>query len=167
MTTDRPASTSGAGIPRQPPARTTVAALPCPDPTRLAGLVARAWLEVVAGRRPLAQLDGLLAPAARTRLCRLRDRVGVAPDPTCARVRRVTASRPAADACEAVVLIERAGRTTAIAVRLERHRTTWRVVELTPPEAGLRPLPTASCPHPGRPRDAFDEAEEEARLEAG
>jgi hypothetical protein len=40
------------------------------------------------------------------------------------------------------VLLEQAGRITALAIRLERHRGSWRVVELTSPEAGLAPLAT-------------------------
>lgn len=133
MTAARPARTRPAG--GRPPG---------PDPTRLAGLLARTWLEIRAGRRPLGQLEPLLAPAVRRRLLlQLRTRprgepIGVG------RISRVTATRPTTEACEATVLVEYDGRTTAFAVRLEQHRGTWRVVELTPPEAGLPPLSTAS-----------------------
>jgi hypothetical protein len=134
---------------------------PGPDPCRLAGMLARSWLEVRERRRPLAQLAPLLAPSLQRRL--EHQLMRSAPSryhPT--RVRRVTASWPSTDACEAAVVVERGGRTTAIAVRLERHLGAWRVVELTAPEDGLPPLPTASLPAGHRRRDAFDEALEEA-----
>lgn len=115
-----------------------------PEPERLAAIIARTWIEVRIGRRPLAQLLPLVAPAVRRRLVAqlppARTLHGI-PD---ARVRRVVASRPSPRACEATVLIERSGRVTAIAIRLERHRGAWRVVELTAPESGLAPLSTTA-----------------------
>lgn len=142
-----------------PPPRSTTAGTVPPgiDPGRLAGLLARAWLEVRARRRPLAQLAPLLTPAVRRRL-----EVQIAPVETArhlgqAHVRRVRTSQPSSMACEAVVLVEQDERTSAIVVRLERHHARWRVVELASPEAGLPALRTASHPTP-RPRpDAFDE----------
>lgn len=130
---------------------------PGPDPARLAGLLARAWLEVRARRRPLAQLAPLLAPAV---LRRLAVQVAPADDDAArcpARVRSVIAREPSASACEAVVVVDQGKRTSAIAVRLERHRGSWRVVELAAPEAGMPALRTASCPTTHRPPDAFDE----------
>lgn len=145
------------------PARNTLPAGrpgPEPDPRRLAGLLARAYVEVRDGRRPVDQLAPLLAPSLQRRLARhrppARRRAQQPP-----RVRRVTASWPTRDACEAAVIIERAGRASAVAVRLERHRGRWRVVELTAPEEGLAPLATASLPPGHRPRDAFDDVLEE------
>lgn len=141
--------------PRADRSRPTGGRPPAPDPARLAVVLARLWLEVRAGRRPLRQLTPLLSPAARRRLA-----AQLTADPTeapAARIRRVVATHPAPDACEATVLVERRGRTTAIAVRLERHRGAWRAVELTAPETGMAALPTASLPADHRPRDAFDE----------
>lgn len=139
--------------------------VPGPDPVRLAGLLARAWLEVRDGRRPLAQLDPLLSPAVRRRLtgqlatpAPRNGRDGRNPP----RVRRLIASTPAEGVREVTVLVEQSGRTTAIAVRMERHRGRWRAVELTAPETGLAPLPTGSVVGVRRVRDAFDEVFEEA-----
>lgn len=134
---------------------------PDPDPQRLAGLLAQAWLEVRTGRRPLHQLRPLLSPATFRRLAAQLRRCPPAPAESI-RVRRVTASHPTPEACEATVLIDQNGRTTAIAVRLERHLGAWRAVELTAPESGLPPLHTRSLPADHRPRDAFDEVLEEA-----
>ncbi len=135
---------------------------PAPDPVRLAGLLARAWLEVRSGRRALTQLRPLVSPATFRRLGTQLRRLppGAATDGP--RVRRVVASSPAPGVCEATVLIEQRGRTTAIAMRLERHLGAWRAVEFTAPEAGLRPLPTRSLPAGHVFRDAFDEVLEEA-----
>lgn len=134
---------------------------PNPSPEGLAHLLVQAWLEVRSGRRPLSQLDPLVAPAARRRLAaQLPSR----PDHTLpvGRVQRVRSYAPTRDACEASVVVRRGERTTAFAVRLERHRGIWRAVELTAPEAGLAPLPTASLGRDAPLRDAFDEAADEA-----
>ena len=132
-----------------------------PDPARLAALLARTWLEVRSGRRPFAQLSPYLAPAAARRLqAQLSPRMGGAVG-AAARIRRVVTCQPAPRVHEACVLLEQDGRTTALAVRLERHRGVWRAVELTAPEAGLAPLPTASLPDDAPVRDAFDEVADE------
>lgn len=133
-----------------------------PDPARLASLLVRVWLEVRAGRRPLAQLAPLVAPAARRRLAAQLRGPTAAAVPAAARVRTVRTYAPGPDAHEACVLVDQGGRTTAVAVRLERHRGAWRAVELTAPEAGLPALPTASLGVDAPVRDAFDEAAEEA-----
>ncbi|MTV26015.1 hypothetical protein FTX61_11430 [Nitriliruptoraceae bacterium ZYF776] len=131
-------------------------------PEDLARLLVRAAAEVTAGRRPLRQLEPLLAPGLTRRLGAelRRGRHRDAPTP---RVRRVLVAPPTpSGAVEATVLVEREGRTTAVAVRLERHRGAWRATELTSPEAGYAPLVTASQADPSwRPRDAFDEVAEE------
>jgi hypothetical protein len=134
---------------------------PGPAPDRLAHLLVQVWLEVRAGRRPLSQLDPLLAPAARRRLAA---QLPTRPDPSApvGRVQRVRSYAPTRDACEASVVVRHGVRATAFAVRLERHRGVWRAVELTAPEAGLAPLPTASLGIDAPLRDAFDEAAEEA-----
>lgn len=130
-----------------------------PDPARLAGLLVLAWSEVLDGRRPFAQLAPLLSPAIERRLAaQLAAERGRAPRGV--RIRRVVTGAQVPGTCEASVVLEWSGRVSAVAVRLERHRGAWRVVELTAPEAGMHPLSTASRPH-GSP-DAFDEALEEA-----
>jgi hypothetical protein len=153
------------GVPSRPAIGLTqplTARPPGPDPVRLAALLARTWLEVQAGQRPLAQLRPLVAPAVSHRLAaQLSPRIAGTPGPP-ARVRKVVARWPSERACEATVLVERMGRTTALAIRLEAHRGTWRAVELSAPEAGLPALATASLPADHRVRDAFDEVLEEA-----
>ncbi|MFP4149950.1 MAG: Rv3235 family protein [Nitriliruptoraceae bacterium] len=129
-------------------------------PARVAGLLVLAWAEVQAGRRPLRQLDPLLSPAIRRRLA-VQAPPRRPPSEQAIALRRIVVRHPTPDACEAVVLVERDRRVTAVAVRLERHLGRWRAVDLTAPEAGLTALPTASLPPGYRPRDAFDEVEEE------
>ncbi len=133
-------------------------ASPAPDPDRLARLLVQVWLEVQHGRRPFSQLSPLVTPALRRRLFAQLPRRPVLGGAPRIRVARVIACFPASDVFEASVLVEQDERTTAVAVRLERHRGAWRAVELTAPEQGLTPLTTASLPRPtGPPRDAFDE----------
>ncbi|MFA9430093.1 Rv3235 family protein [Egicoccus sp. AB-alg2] len=154
------ASRRPGGRPRRAPRRAA------PDPRQLAALLVRAWLEVRAGRRPLRQLAPLVAPAVYGRLAdqlagRGHGAGTVAHLGTVARVGQVRACCPTDDVCEAAVTIHHATRTTAVAVRLERHLGLWRAVELTAPESGLAPLTTASLPPGWRPRDAFDEVLED------
>lgn len=133
-------------------------------PGRVAGLLVLAWAEVRAGLRPFRQLDPLLSPAIRRRLA-VQAPPRHRPVPQATTIRKVVVRHPQPDACEAVVLVERDRRVTAVAVRLERHLGQWRAVDLTAPEAGLTALSTSSLPTGYRPRDAFDEvAEEEAQL---
>lgn len=148
--------------PHPMPWRPTPRRPPGPDPAGLAALLARTWLEVRAGRRPLSQLEPLVAPAVHRRLASQLPRRAWADHHPAIRVRRVVATTPQSDVCEATVLVDQDDRTTAIAVRLERHRGAWRAVELTAPEAGLPPLPTASLSSGAVLRDAFDEVFEEA-----
>lgn len=112
-----------------------------PDPVRLAELLVVTWLEVLAGHRPITQIRPLLAPALYRQLCdQLKPRsVGSQP---ATRVRAVFSCSPSATTLEASVLVEQRQRVTALAVRVERHQGMWRAVELTAPEAGLRPLGT-------------------------
>jgi hypothetical protein len=149
------------GAPGRPRIRPLDGRPPGPTPDRLAKVLVQVWLEVRAGRRPLSQLDPLLAPAARRRLAAQLPARPDAATPI-GRVQRVRSCAPTRDACEASVLVRQDARTTAFAVRLERHRGIWRAVELTAPEAGLAPLPTASLGTDAPLRDAFDEAAAEA-----
>lgn len=151
---------------RLPPPRTATPLTVRPvgdDPARVAGLLVVAWTEVRRGHRPLQQLAPLLSPATHQRLSAMAppNHPPTACRPT--RVRKVIARCPLPEVCEAVVLVEAGRRVTAVAVRLERHLGRWRAVELTAPESGLTALSTASLPAGYRRRDAFDEAEEEAR----
>jgi hypothetical protein len=128
-----------------------------PDPAGLAALLATVWLEVDAGRRPVAHLLALVAPALGRRLTAQLRAVPCDRPRTPMRVRRVQGGHPHARAFEAAVVVTDGTRTSALAVRLERHLGAWRGVELTAPEAGLPALRTASLRvAPTRP-DAFDE----------
>lgn len=136
-----------------------------PDPARLAALLVRLTGEVAAGRRPLRQLEPLLAPTLARRLA-AGLRPGIArPQREPVVVRTLAGDPTPSGAVEATVLVERDGRVTAVAVRLERHHGAWRATELTAPEAGYAPLPTRSSPHRWQGLDAFDEAEAEAVAE--
>lgn len=134
-------------------------------PGRVAGLLVLAWAEVRAGRRPFRQLDPLLSPAIRRRLA-VQAPPRRPPTHQAIAIRKVVVRHPTPEACEAVVLVQRDRRVTAVAVRLERHLGRWRAVDLTAPEAGLTALPTASLPPGYQPRDAFDEVAEEAEQHA-
>lgn len=129
-----------------------------PDPERLARLLVQVWFEVRGGRRPFRQLAPLVAPALRRRLVAQLPRrpPGQRPAPR-VEVRRVVVTHPCDQVYEMCVLVERGGRVTAVAVRLERRHGAWRAVELTAPEAGLPPLGTTSGVPDTPPRDAFDE----------
>jgi hypothetical protein len=131
-----------------------------PDPARLAAVLVRVTAEVAAGQRPLSQLEPLVAPALLRRLAAdLRAGRRRTDQPEVQRV--FTAPPTPCGAVEATVLVDRNGRTTAVAVRLERHRGAWRATELTAPEDGYAPLVTASQVRRTPVRDAFDEAEAE------
>ena len=129
-----------------------------PDPEGLARLLVRVWFETQAGRRPFNQLAPLVSPALRRRLLSQLPRASGSrrPQPA-ATIRRVVVTCPRQEAFEMCVLVERDGRVTAVALRLERHRGAWRAVDMTAPEAGLLPLasPTETSTRPAR--DAFDE----------
>lgn len=133
---------------------------PNSDPKRMVVVLVLAYFDVRAGRRPYTQIAPLFSPAARMHLTKTLAR-GQRPDtwqPTT--IQRVIMQAPHPHAREACVVVERAGRTTAVTVRIERHQGMWRVAELASPEAPTRPLRTASCP--GQVRDAFDTAADEA-----
>lgn len=136
-------------VPARPPS--------APDPERLARLLVRVWFEVQAGRRPFQQLAPLVAPALRRRLLsQLPRRRHERPPLSAATVRRVVVTCPRDEAYELCVLVERQGRVTAVALRLERRHGVWRAVDMTAPESGLQPL--LSVNEVAQPtRDAFDE----------
>lgn len=126
-----------------------------PRPEALAQLLVGVWLEIRAGLRPLRQIEPLVTPVVYRRLGQQMPGVRALTPPL--RVSRVRAYCPTGDVCEAAVTVAGDDRTTAVAVRLERHLGRWRAVELTAPEAGLAPLTTGTLPPDWRPRDAFDE----------
>lgn len=103
-----------------------------PDPQRLAALVARIFLEVEIGRRPLSQLERLMSPSL---YADLRRRLRA--DPRCSgprEIRRVRVCPRGPEICDAAIVVRRGARAGSLALRLERHGGAWRVVELARPE---------------------------------
>lgn len=121
---------------------------------RLVPALARWYLEFLAGHRTLEQLGDLITPAVSARLRRRQlDARGepVIPDPRVAATTVVRAElRWTSDTrCEATVLVVRDGRTTALAITLQRHPDRWRVTELASPEDGVPALRATPVPsHP-------------------
>ena len=118
------------------------------DAERLLAALARWYLEFLAGRRPAGQIAGLLSPAVEARIEGRRRAVRAvdgsrpaAPGP--AVVRSIRTQWAGDRTCEATVLVERDGRTTALSVTLQRRETSWRVVELSSPEDGVEALRAA------------------------
>ncbi|MBW3577511.1 MAG: hypothetical protein KY462_07190 [Actinobacteria bacterium] len=103
-----------------------------PDPLRLARAVAFTFLEIEAGRRPVAQLAPVLAPALQVRLSEIARRPG--PGPAADAIVAVRATCPTPDVCDAAIVVRRGRRVGVLAIRLERYRHAWRVVELARPE---------------------------------
>ncbi|WP_051274916.1 Rv3235 family protein [Cellulomonas sp. URHD0024] len=109
-------------------------AVPSADPAAVGCSIALAALEVLAGRRPVAQLARWLAPgvyeAIRVRSA-LAARVVQAPRgvrrPV---VRRFRLSPIVATAHEVSVVADDSGRVRAVALRLEAHRGAWRATAL-------------------------------------
>ena len=119
------------------------------DAERLIGALARWYLEFLAGRRPADQIAGLLSPAVLRRIevrrRAVRDIDGTRPTaPGPAVVRSLRLQWTSERTCEATVLVSRAGRTTALAVTLQRRETSWRVIELSSPEDGVQALRCAT-----------------------
>jgi hypothetical protein len=108
--------------------------LPEADPSTVARAVALASLEVLAGRRPVAQLARWLTPGvygslqARAGLTqRVLGTSGVTRQPV---VRRTRACRVDAHVLEASLVADDGVRVRAVALRLEEHRGAWRVTAL-------------------------------------
>lgn len=109
---------------------------PAADPRLdLARAFAQLWLEVEAGRRPPAHLHRLMDPRLVERL----PHDALRGPCTGGRIRRVTGASPGPQRFDAVVVVERAGRAGALAVRLVRDALGWKVTEAACPEAP--PLP--------------------------
>ncbi len=115
-----------------------------PDPVRLARAVAFAFLEIEAGRRPVAQLAPVLSPALQVRLTKIARRPG--PGPAADAIVAVRATCPTPDVCDAAVVVRRGRRVGVLAIRLERYRHAWRVVELARPEDRGRSVASRSLP---------------------
>lgn len=143
---------ASATLPQQAPGP-TAAPSPAGPPSDaevadLSGLVAalgRWYWEVLDGRRDPRQLRRLLTPACERRVLsaaarRHRERLAGPDVPGgVVRVARATA-RWVGSTCEGVAVVDRGGRTTAVAVTLQRHRGRLRVTDLARPEGSMPPL---------------------------
>ena len=116
-----------------PPEPTPATALPNPRP--VAGRLVQAILEVVVAARPLAQLvrwtseDVYRQLARRVRIAGHEDatvRGGLAPG----RVRSIHVSEPRDNLVEVCAIVQRAGRATAVALRLEGIDGRWQCTAL-------------------------------------
>lgn len=116
---------------RQPTARADL-----PDPRFWAGRLAQAMLEVEAGVRPVAQLRRWTSEAVYTRLRRhshrtrfVQSRAGQ-PQPGRVWVRSLRVCEPADGVAEVSAVVQDAGRTRAMAIRLEGADGRWRCTAL-------------------------------------
>jgi hypothetical protein len=134
-----PAGTRPSGRAGQSPRRDRPAA----DPAGLARSFLRLFLEVEAGQRPAGHLVPLLHPELHARLAR----VWVRPGPA-AVLLTVAGGHAAAGCYEAVGLVRRGRRTTAVAIRLRRTGRRWCVDALARPEQGELPAPAWPVPRP-------------------
>lgn len=146
MTRLAPTPTTDRRIARRP--------VPPMDPVALATLVASAYLEVRAGRRPPGQLDRVLSPDARRRVRALLKRQRVAPPRSCGgtSTSRVVAQRLDDDSVEVVVVLRDDHAARAVAVRLDRRGPRWWVTDVGCPE-DRQPIvpPGAAQPRPRPP----------------
>jgi len=82
-------------------------------------------LEVIDGRRPAAQLDGVVAPSV-LRYARAARLAG--PPVRVSRLRSLRMCRPTAEALEAAAVVVIGQRVRAVAARFEHEQTGWRCV---------------------------------------
>lgn len=99
------------------------------EPARVAVAFVRLYLEVECGRRPAAQLAGVMTPRAYAQLC-VRGR----PSGPLGRIRSVRGVGSGPDRHDVVVLVERGPRVGAIALQLGRQGPGWVVLEALRPE---------------------------------
>jgi hypothetical protein len=122
---------------------------PSRDVRDLARYATRLFCEVEAGWRPRQQLRALATSELYARLWSLPIRPG--PPAT---VVRTWGTSTTVDCYEAVSLVRRPKRFSAIALQLVRRRSVWRVAEIARPEEG--PLPPPPFPVTDGVRDSFD-----------
>lgn len=119
---------------------------------RLVPALVRWYLEYLAGRRTIEQIAPLLTPAVEARLrARRTPRPGTTratPDPSIAatEVTRTSLRWTSPTRCEATTLVTRDGRTTALAITLQRLPDRWRVTDLASPEDGVPALHATPVP---------------------
>lgn len=96
-----------------------------PDPRRWTALLAQAVIEILAGRRPVAQVVRWTDPEVYERIRRSAPREAAARGGPPVRVRRVRVSTSLDGAVEAVAVIDDGTRCRALAVRLDALQRRW------------------------------------------
>ena len=104
-----------------------------PSPSTLCSNLARSVVEILAGARSLDQIgrwvsDSVYVHLLRRTMLSARGRADSAEDTLRPRMQigEPVISSPSEGVVEAVVLVHQPGRSRAVAIRLERHRTRWR-----------------------------------------
>jgi hypothetical protein len=109
--------------------------------------IVRILLEMEYGLRPVGALDTIASPLAARRIRKLvhgarmsRTETRRPPRRRAVRVEVLStrSSHPSAGVTEGVVIVACEERTRPYCVRLEQEGDRWRIVELAPPDAGLR-----------------------------
>lgn len=108
---------------------------PLPDPAPLAGPIAQALVEVLAGRRPVIQLVRWTSPAVYAALTTraavaTRRRLSRPGSPVRVTVRRVIVTRPSDHVAEVAIVVIDGSRVRAIAFQLRGERGRWTVQAL-------------------------------------
>lgn len=96
-----------------------------PDPRRWTALLAQAVVEILGGRRPVAQVVRWVDPEIAQRLRRSAAPPGRAPGAAPVRVRRVRVSTSMEGTVEAVAVVDDGARCRALAFRLEALHRRW------------------------------------------
>lgn len=113
---------------------------------QLEGIV-RTLVEMEYGLRPVSALDTVASPLAARRIRKLVDGARRSGTGTRRPARRRTvqmevlstrSSHPSAGVTEGVVIVACEQRARPYCIRLEQEGDRWRIVELAPPDAGLR-----------------------------
>jgi len=107
----------------EPPRPPDLGALP--EPRRWAALLAQAVVEILGGRRPVAQVLRWVDPEIHERLRRSAPSVRRAPGGPPVRVRRVRISTSLEGSVEAVAVVDDGTRCRAMAMRLEALERRW------------------------------------------
>jgi hypothetical protein len=101
-----------------------------PDPRRWTALLAQAVVEILAGRRPVAQVVRWVDPEIADRLRRSAASARRGGDGAPVRVRRVRVSTTMDGTVEAVAVVDDGTRCRAIAMRLEALHRRWQCTAL-------------------------------------
>jgi Family of unknown function (DUF6459) len=102
-----------------------------PDPEPWAGRLIQAALESLVGRRPAAQLQEWMSPAALAELMAAAERrLWWMPGGSPAGVRSVHVAEPANGVAEVCAVVQRGERYFAVAVRLEGCDGRWKCVTI-------------------------------------